>query len=188
MRKGSTPSRYPAGSGRQLSVAEASAPLFFRHGQASRRSNRSKTIRAHDTKRNSRDNLASKRFTIQNYVFSNSTDLLSTMAQSAASQTNDLQALLDILNQAIPNVINAEPSSFQEARMEAIRACEKMCALLHDPFQWLFVESASYIFPAAMSVVLELKVPHHISLDRENPTDIGELAVATSSSEELLGQ
>ncbi|CAI6337023.1 unnamed protein product [Periconia digitata] len=108
------------------------------------------------------------------------------MARSSAAQTSDLNSLLGILNKAIPDVVSADPRSYEEARIEAIRACEKMTALLHDPFQWLFVESAAYIVPAAMSVVLELKVPHHISSDIENPTTVEQLSKATGAPVGLL--
>ena len=114
--------------------------------------------------------------------------LFNAMASSSVSQAKNLGELLDILTKVIPNVISADSSSLEDSRIEAVRACEKMCALLYDPFEWLFLESAAYIVPAAISVVLELKVPHHVSSDPECPTSVEQLAVATGGSAELLGK
>jgi hypothetical protein len=120
-------------------------------------------------------------------AFIPSTIIVTEMARPAAAETGDLQALLGILVKAIPDVVDTQSDSYDKSRLEAIRACEKMYARLHDPFEWLFVESASYVFPAAISVILELKVPRHVSLDRTCPTSIDQLAVATGASAELLG-
>ena len=107
--------------------------------------------------------------------------------QSKASQTTDLESLLKILTDAIPNVINKSSPTLEDSRLEGIRTCEKISALLHDPFQW-FVESAAYIFPAAISILLELKAPHYVSKDPQHPTELGELAEKTGAPVDVLGK
>ena len=130
------------------------------------------------------------------------------MATSAISQTEDLTALSRIVDSELrkylgslkasgqnpPSLRAEEPqgivldSATEGSKRDIIRACEKIIALVHTPFERVFIETAGYVYSTVSSVVVELKLPHLISSDPKKPTHLDELAEAAGASPELLGK
>lgn len=76
----------------------------------------------------------------------------------------------------------------ESSKRAIVRACEKVIALTQGPSQWLWMETSGHITTAALSIVLALKVQHHVSSDPAKPTSLDQLSVATGGSRDLLSE
>lgn len=135
------------------------------------------------------------------------------MATSAISQTQNLHALSKTVESEIqyyleslktrgidppslslkrPEESPLQPETTQpeveQSKRAIVHACEKIIALVQGPPLWLWMETTGHITTAAMSIVLALKVNHHVSLDPSQPTNLEELAETTGGSRELLSR
>ncbi|KAI9644115.1 hypothetical protein NHQ30_007468 [Ciborinia camelliae] len=129
------------------------------------------------------------------------------MSTSKVSQTEDLEALFNILHdeldkylqslratgQSPPSLRANSPSQKTDAngmgeisKREITQACNKIAALVHSPFERIFIDTAGYVFSAISSVAVRLKLHHLMSENRDFPTSLDELAKATGASEELI--
>ena len=129
------------------------------------------------------------------------------MATSTIAKTDDLTSLSKIVDselgkylgslksrgQPLPSLRNEEPQGIildtiaEASKRDIIRACEKIIAIVHTPFERLFIETAGYVYSAVSSVVVELKLPHLISSSAERPTKLADLAKSAGASAELIG-
>lgn len=134
------------------------------------------------------------------------------MENSSISQTEDLRALLKVLEHEIPAYLRpleankADPPSLKhcpsshssattqnviegnvESKEQIIHACEKIVALLQGPTVKLTLDASGHLTSAAISIAIKLRLPHLISSDANVPTTLDELAKATTASPDLLG-
>ncbi|KAI7777518.1 hypothetical protein LA080_003467 [Diaporthe eres] len=126
---------------------------------------------------------------------------------SLISQTEDLRALLRVLEQDIPAYLeatqvgpslkcltsssgNANSSVAEDdanpTKQRIVHACEKIVALLQGPTVKLTLDASGHLTSAAISIALRLRLPHLISADVDAPTTLDELVKATSASPDLL--
>lgn len=130
---------------------------------------------------------------------------------SSISQTEDLRALLQVLENEIPvylepfasekahgpslKLTSPKPTAEEladgavtEPQRRIIHACEKIVALLQGPTVKLTVDASGHLTSTAISIAIKLQLPRIISSDANAPTTLDELAKATSASPDLLGR
>src|SRR5438034_1097734 len=65
------------------------------------------------------------------------------------------------LQEPFPQLI--KDGAAQLARIELLRACEKVMALILGPVKWLMFQNMSFVDPACMGIAVELGIPEAIS-------------------------
>jgi hypothetical protein len=65
-----------------------------------------------------------------------------------------------------------------------IAACQELAALLSEPHEWVAHAAWAYMDSVALSLVLEMKIHHHIQGD--GPTSLAQLAKVTGGSVDLI--
>jgi hypothetical protein len=75
----------------------------------------------------------------------------------------------------------------QNAKVEIVRACERIMALVLGPMEWGMMNNMSFVDPACVSSMLELKIPELIAPGPQ-PTTLDQLVKVTGASKDILSK
>lgn len=109
-------------------------------------------------------------------VISKATDVYLERLEAIGSPSPNLQ-------EPFPQPIKDEAA--QAARIELLRACEKVMALTLGPVRWLMFQNMSFVDPACIGIAAELGIPEAIS-PGPGPTSLDQLAATTGASKDVL--
>lgn len=133
-----------------------------------------------------------------------SQNVLSNIAKT--SSIEDLRTLRQILHQGIDDLLrelethgrgppSTRPCTEEEVfdtpvgtrpRRNIVRSCEKIISLVQGPMWWMMQSTGGSTFPAVLDTVIELKLHHIISVDRQAPTSLADLEKESGGSRELI--
>ena len=97
---------------------------------------------------------------------------------------------LRVIGAPAPNLQDPFPDPImdeaaQVAKLELVRVCERVMALVQGPMQWLVFQNMAFIDPACVGVVVDLGIPEFIAPGPE-PTSLDQLVEATGASKDVL--
>ena len=88
------------------------------------------------------------------------------------------------LEDPIPEII--KDAAAQDAKLEIMRACERIMALVQGPVEWFMFQNMAFTEPACVAIAIDLGIPEHVAPGPE-PTSCSQLAELTGASPELIG-
>jgi sterigmatocystin 8-O-methyltransferase len=75
----------------------------------------------------------------------------------------------------------------QQAKVDIIRACERIMALVLGPMEWGMMQNMSFVDPACVSAMVEMGIPELIPSGPE-PTSLEELVKRTGAAKDILSR
>lgn len=124
--------------------------------------------------------------------------------KSRINATNDMRELGRIISEAteifskrLGSIEHSEPNmsdpfppplvdaAAQAAKLDIIRACDKLMALVTDPVLWLMHQNMSFIYPASVSTALRLRLFDHVD-PGETPTSLATIAERSGADMDLI--
>ena len=91
---------------------------------------------------------------------------------------------LPTLEDPIPEIV--KDTAAQDAKLEIMRACEKMIALVQGPVEWFMFQNMAFHESACVAIAIDLNIPEHVA-PGPIPTSLSQLVELTGASSELIG-
>ncbi|KAI9767101.1 MAG: hypothetical protein M1840_005890 [Geoglossum simile] len=118
------------------------------------------------------------------------TEDLTVLSEVISKNVHTYLARIQERGYPLPNLRDAilEPVkdlAAQDAKLEILRACEKLMALVQGPVEWLMFQNMAFSDPACVGLVMEMGIHEHIAPGPE-PTTLDELVESTGASRDLI--
>ncbi len=92
---------------------------------------------------------------------------------------------LPTLEDPIPEIV--KDTAAQDAKLEIMRACERIIALVQGPVEWFMFQNMAFHESACVAVAIDLNIPEHVA-PGPTPTSLSQLVELTGASSELIGK
>jgi sterigmatocystin 8-O-methyltransferase len=120
------------------------------------------------------------------------TEDLTVLSEVISKNVQTYLARLQERGYPLPNLQNPIPepvkdTAAQDAKLEILRACEKLMALVQGPVEWFMFQNMAFTEPACVGLVMEMGIHEHIAPGPE-PTSLDELVESTGASRDLIGE
>ena len=88
------------------------------------------------------------------------------------------------LEDPVPEIV--KDAEAHNAKLDILRACERIMALVQGPVEWFMFQNMAFMEPACVAIAIDLGIPEHVAPGPE-PTSLGHLADLTRAAPELIG-
>lgn len=88
------------------------------------------------------------------------------------------------LEDPIPEIV--KDTEAHNAKLEILRACERIMALVQGPVEWFMFQNMAFMEPSCVAIAIDLGIPEHIAPGPE-PTSLAQLVEITGAASELIG-
>lgn len=111
--------------------------------------------------------------------------LTRTIASSVETYLTRLAALdkTPDFTSPFPEIIQDETA--QKAKLDILRSCERLMALVQGPVQWLMFQNMAFVDPACIGLAIELGI-HEIVAPGDEPTGLDRIVEETGAGREVI--